>query len=75
MDFAKLLPKTVASYYTYAGSLTTPPCTESVTWYVDAGARKTLAPRDLARLRALGENARPIQGGRKPGTVRHVVGK
>lgn len=33
IDVASLLP-TDRSYYTFSGSLTTPPCTENVTWYV-----------------------------------------
>jgi carbonic anhydrase len=33
IDVKDLLPSSTG-YYTYAGSLTTPPCTEGVTWYV-----------------------------------------
>lgn len=33
IDLQKLLPED-KSYYTYAGSLTTPPCTETLLWHV-----------------------------------------
>jgi len=33
IDVANLLPAD-RGYYTFSGSLTTPPCTENVTWYV-----------------------------------------
>jgi carbonic anhydrase len=33
IDVSKLLPRD-RGYYTFSGSLTTPPCTEDVTWYV-----------------------------------------
>ena len=32
-NFTELLPKE-HSYYTYMGSFTTPPCTESIRWFV-----------------------------------------
>ena len=60
IDFAKLLPEKVSTYYTYAGSLTTPPCTQSVIWYV-LGETRTISVSELRKLSALGENARPIQ--------------
>ncbi len=60
IEFDKLLPKKLSSYYTYAGSLTTPPCTQSVIWYV-LGERRTISVPELRKLSALGENARPIQ--------------
>lgn len=31
---AKLLPRNTRQSYTYAGSLTTPPCSEGISWYV-----------------------------------------
>ena len=33
IDIARLLPAELG-YYTFAGSLTTPPCIENVTWFV-----------------------------------------
>lgn len=55
-----LLP-TRRHYYTYVGSLTRPPCTEGVRWYV----MDTPLEVDAADLRALGQivgaNARPVQ--------------
>ncbi|XP_049532919.1 LOW QUALITY PROTEIN: carbonic anhydrase-like [Anopheles darlingi] len=55
-------------YYSYPGSLTTPPCAESVTWIVRNGSIP-VAPKDLRALRNLldsnGEplvdNFRPVQ--------------
>ena len=60
IEFDKLLPRNVSIYYTYAGSLTTPPCTQSAIWYV-LGERRTISVSEMRKLSALGENARPIQ--------------
>jgi len=60
VDVDALLPVDHASYR-YAGSLTTPPCSEGVTWIV-MRTPVTLSSTQLAQLRAvLTGNNRPIQ--------------
>jgi carbonic anhydrase len=60
IDVAKLLPDT-RDYYTFQGSLTTPPCSEGVTWFV----LKTPVKIADAEIAAFGKiyplNARPVQ--------------
>jgi len=62
-----LLPADKA-FFTYAGSLTTPPCTEGITWYV-LRTPIEMSPAQIAaytKLEHLGHTNRPIQslGGR-----------
>lgn len=71
IDFDKLLPKEPISYYTYIGSLTTPPCTEDVNWYVLDRALTIPGP-DLTRLTELGPNNRPLQNNPNPLPVTHI---
>ena len=48
-------------YYTLAGSLTTPPCTEGVTWYV-LKAPVEISPGQIAAFaKRYPMNARPVQ--------------
>jgi carbonic anhydrase len=55
-----LLPADLG-YYTFSGSLTTPPCTEGVTWYV-LKSTATLSPQQLASFAKLfPADNRPIQ--------------
>jgi carbonic anhydrase len=66
IDAADLLPPT-HSYYTFPGSLTTPPCSEGVTWLV-LQKPVTLSASELSRFTGLyPHNARPVQplNGRK----------
>ncbi len=60
IDVAQLLPK-IRGYYTYMGSLTTPPCTEGVRWIV----MRTPVQVSRAQVTTFGRlyemNARPLQ--------------
>jgi carbonic anhydrase len=57
---AALLPETL-SYYTFEGSLTTPPCSEPVTWYVLKTPLEVSAAEAAAFARLYPHNARPLQ--------------
>lgn len=60
IDLADLLPPNLA-YYTYVGSLTTPPCSEGVTWFVLRDPMSVSADQ-IARFAQLYPlNARPVQ--------------
>jgi carbonic anhydrase len=50
-----------SSYYTYPGSLTTPPCSETVTWLVLQQAAQMSAAQYNAFRGILGNDFRPIQ--------------
>ena len=61
VNAADLLPANKAAYYTFMGSLTTPPCSEGVTWFVHK-ARTTISKDELASFAKLySMNARPTQ--------------
>ena len=60
IDLSDLLP-TNRAYYAYPGSLTTPPCSEGVSWYVLRDAVSVSADQ-IARFAArYSMNARPLQ--------------
>ncbi len=61
-------------YYTYPGSLTTPPCTETVTWFVLQEYAQLSSQQLDAFRRILGNNFRPLQK-RNQRTVRSSVGE
>lgn len=48
-------------YYTFSGSLTTPPCSEGVTWYVLKAPASLSADQVTAFAKIYPKNARPIQ--------------
>jgi len=60
IDLSDLLP-TNRAYYTYQGSLTTPPCSEGVSWYV-LREPVSVSTDQIARFAArYSMNARPLQ--------------
>jgi carbonic anhydrase len=60
LNVADLLPPD-RDYYTFMGSLTTPPCSEGVTWYV-LNNPVELSPAEIATFaKFYPDNARPIQ--------------
>ena len=68
VDVSALLPSD-HGYYTFPGSLTTPPCSEGVTWYV-LKTQSSISPAEVATFAKLyPKDARPIQ----PLNGRHVL--
>jgi carbonic anhydrase len=61
INAADLLPAKRAAYYTFTGSLTTPPCSEDVTWFV-LKSPTSISNTEVARFAQLYPmNARPTQ--------------
>ena len=60
IDLNKLLPENRA-YWTYMGSLTTPPCTENVLWMVFKQPTQISAEQVAIFSRLYRNNARPVQ--------------
>ncbi|MEN8219302.1 MAG: carbonic anhydrase family protein [Pseudomonadota bacterium] len=61
IDINELLPTGQKDYYSFAGSLTTPPCSEGVKWVI-LKQTVSISPTQLAQYQAVyTENARPLQ--------------
>jgi carbonic anhydrase len=60
IDPGELLPRTTA-YYMYAGSVTAPPCTEGVTWFVMKTPVEISAAQIAAFARRYPYDVRPVQ--------------
>jgi carbonic anhydrase len=60
-DLTRILPKDVEHKFHYSGSLTTPPCTEDVEWYI-LKTHLTLSASQIAKYRKFySGNNRPLQ--------------
>jgi carbonic anhydrase len=60
INAVQLLPQD-KGYYMFTGSLTTPPCTENVTWYVLKTPTQISADEIARFARIYPMNARPVQ--------------
>jgi carbonic anhydrase len=60
IDAAELLPSD-RGYYTFTGSLTTPPCTENVTWFVLKNPEQISKSQVEGFGKLYARNARPVQ--------------
>lgn len=60
LPIANLLPRD-RDYYRYAGSLTTPPCTETVDWFVMNQPITASRDQIATLVRLYADNARPVQ--------------
>jgi carbonic anhydrase len=60
VDATELLPS-AHGYFTFSGSLTTPPCSEGVTWFVLKAPTQVSAGEILTFARKYPHNARPVQ--------------
>jgi carbonic anhydrase len=62
VDVTAILPR-APHYAHYAGSLTTPPCSEGVSWFVEKSVVLEISDAQLMRLRAAvhGDTNRPVQ--------------
>lgn len=58
---AELLPKDAEHYYHFMGSLTTPPCSENVRWYVMKEVQSATKDQIAAMRKFYDHNYRPVQ--------------
>jgi len=61
MNPADLLPKNSNSYFHFMGSLTTPPCSENVKWYVMKEIQSASKEQIVALRKFYDHNYRPVQ--------------
>ena len=61
VDASAILPTATTGYFHYKGSLTTPPCSEGVHWFIFPDAIEASAEQVANFERMFGHNARPLQ--------------